>query len=60
MTTKVGFFGNGAVIEALKSWPGCWYGGALPERGFWGANVTSDEQTQVVSKAREVMNSLRA
>lgn len=36
MPDKLAFFGRGSVIERLKSIPGCWYGGALPEYGFWG------------------------
>lgn len=31
------FFGDGRVIAELAQIEGCWYGGALPERGFWGA-----------------------
>lgn len=34
---SVAFFGAGSVVSALCSRPNCWYGGALPERGFWGA-----------------------
>lgn len=31
------FFGNGEVVLALaKAYPQCWYGGALPARGYWG------------------------
>jgi hypothetical protein len=31
------FFGRGEVIDALRDlFPGGWYGGALPDRGFWG------------------------
>jgi hypothetical protein len=37
MPGKLSFFGCGSVIETLKHVPGCWYGGALPERGYWGA-----------------------
>lgn len=41
MPGKAGFFGAGAVIRALAAAPDwqarCWYGGALPETGFWGA-----------------------
>jgi hypothetical protein len=34
---EVNFFGSGALVAALdRSFPGGWYGGALPERGFWG------------------------
>lgn len=34
---EVNFYGDGKVIEALAAqFPCGWYGGALPERGFWG------------------------
>lgn len=31
------FSGEGRVIADLSTIPGCWYGGDLPSRGFWGA-----------------------
>ncbi len=34
---QVNFFGRGDLVLALeRSFPGGWYGGALPESGFWG------------------------
>lgn len=34
---QVNFFGSGKVVSALaKEFPNGWYGGALPEKGFWG------------------------
>lgn len=34
---EVNVFATGDVIQALdNAFPGGWYGGALPERGFWG------------------------
>lgn len=34
---EVNFFGAGELVRALDArFPGGWYGGALPERGFWG------------------------
>ena len=34
---QVNFFGSGKLVLALdKKFPGGWYGGALPDRGFWG------------------------
>ncbi len=33
----VNFFGSGSHVQSLtQAFPGGWYGGALPERGFWG------------------------
>lgn len=43
MPTTVAFFGRGAAIAELRSVPGCWYGGALPHDGFWGAPRSSVE-----------------
>lgn len=37
MPQTVAFFGSGAIIARLTAVPDCWYGGALPETGFWGA-----------------------
>lgn len=37
MPDKIAFFGDGCVVRALADVPACWYGGALPERGYWGA-----------------------
>lgn len=37
---QVNFFGSGKLVLALnEKFPGGWYGGALPARGFWGHNV---------------------
>jgi hypothetical protein len=34
---EVNFFGTGDLVYRLdKTFPGGWYGGALPHRGFWG------------------------
>ncbi|EJW09349.1 hypothetical protein A33M_1559 [Rhodovulum sp. PH10] len=52
MPDTVSFFGRGAVIERLKSIPGCWYGGALPERGYWGAPITGEESDRLVACVR--------
>jgi hypothetical protein len=42
MPAKLGFFGEGRVVLALAATkPCCWYGGALPARGFWGASTQS-------------------
>lgn len=38
MPTKLAFFGDGAGVAWLAAAvPGSWSGGALPDRGFWGA-----------------------
>ncbi len=34
---ETSFFGRGELVYELdRAFPGGWYGGALPERGFWG------------------------
>lgn len=38
MPGKIAFYGRGERIRRLTDIPGCWYGGALPETGYWGAN----------------------
>jgi hypothetical protein len=39
---QLNFFGKGNLIYALnEGFPGGWYGGALPERGFWGHQSAS-------------------
>lgn len=36
--SSVSFFGEGSLIDVLKqNFPGGWWGGALPERGYWGS-----------------------
>jgi len=36
---ELNFFGQGQWVQALaKAFPQGWYGGALPERGFWGSH----------------------
>lgn len=35
---EVNFFGKGEWVQALaKAFPNSWYGGALPQQGFWGS-----------------------
>ncbi len=35
--SEVNFFGQGRLVRLLdETYPGGWYGGALPQRGFWG------------------------
>jgi hypothetical protein len=42
--SEVNFFGRGDLVQALdRQFPGGWYGGALPERGFWGHAAVSEE-----------------
>jgi hypothetical protein len=39
---QLNFFGKGHLVYALdEGFPGGWYGGALPERGFWGHHAAS-------------------
>ena len=44
MPSKVGFFGPGRIIEALAHViNGSWSGGALPMRGYWGAEALNSK-----------------
>lgn len=50
MPGKLAFFGRGAVIEALQTIPGGWWGGALPERGYWGIVLADTDSDAIVSR----------
>ena len=50
MPGKLAFFGRGAIIEMLKDVRGCWYGGALPERGYWGAPVSGKDADVLIER----------
>jgi hypothetical protein len=46
---QLNFFGKGQFILALnRSFPGGWYGGGLPERGFWGHSGPLPTATEVI------------
>jgi hypothetical protein len=54
---SLNFYGSGEVIRALvEAFPGGWYGGALPERGFWGIDHGSPE---VISFIERQLRALR-
>jgi hypothetical protein len=43
MPDKVGVFGDGAAIEALgEAYPRSWWGGDLPEAGYWGMSLPAE------------------
>ena len=44
----VSFYGHGKWIMAMRDWPSCWFGGALPDKGFWGAPIAGKEQEALV------------
>lgn len=44
---KVSFFGDGELIERLRDWPGSWFGGALPERGYWGVEADQSDVKRI-------------
>lgn len=48
MPDKLAFFGHGAAIDALADMDGCWFGGDLPTRGFWGIAEVSDARRSEV------------
>ena len=46
---QVNFFGAGDLVRALdEAFPGGWYGGALPTRGFWGHEAPLPEVLPVL------------
>jgi hypothetical protein len=41
---EVNFFGRGELVAAIdRHFPGAWYGGALPQNGFWGRDGSGEE-----------------
>lgn len=53
---EVNFFGAGPLVQQLNErFPGGWYGGNLPERGFWGHQTAS--KSEVLSWLREQLGS---
>ena len=45
MPGKLGFFGPGLTVMALaRAVKGSWSGGAIPERGYWGATASSPKR----------------
>ena len=41
---EVMFFGSGTLVEKLQAgFPGGWWGGALPQRGYWGNEIASEQ-----------------
>jgi hypothetical protein len=48
---SLNFFGSGSVIRALvEAYPGGWYGGSLPERGFWGIDQVIPEAASFIER----------
>jgi hypothetical protein len=42
---EANFFGEGALVLGLNErFPGGWYGGDLPERGFWGRQPADESE----------------
>ena len=45
------FYGNGSVIQELaKQFQECWYGGQLPEKGYWGISFKNLIVQEVITK----------
>ncbi len=46
---EINFFGSGDYVLALdRAFPDGWYGGALPDRGFWGHQIPPPDFTAVI------------
>ena len=41
------FFGDGQTILQLTDVPRCWWGGALPDRGYWGVQAIGPEKREL-------------
>lgn len=51
---QVNFFGAGEMVLALeKHFPGGWYGGALPARGFWGHSAPMPDVLPILLRRSE-------
>lgn len=48
--TSHGFYGAGHVVADLAKISGCWYGGSLPERGFWGVPRSGMDAEELVRR----------
>jgi len=52
--TQTTFFGSGQYIEVLKSaYPECWFGGDLPQRGYWGC-AKNISRTDILTLLKKV------
>ena len=49
------FFGRGDVVQALSFEPGSWFGGALPEKGYWGIPRPRADKGALVRKIAELL-----
>lgn len=48
MPGEAAFFGAGRIIGRLSDWPGAWWGGDLPERGYWGAKLREQDRARLI------------
>lgn len=49
MPEMINFFGDGRMVQKLgKTFKGSWYGGNLPEEGFWGIKKISQERIRKI------------
>jgi hypothetical protein len=57
---SLAFFGRGDVVAALSPTPGCWFGGDLPDHGFWGLpRPASGQVDALVRKLSDLVNAGR-
>lgn len=48
--TEISFFGDGKIVLGLaESFPGSWYGGSLPDRGYWGYALSGQSSEQILA-----------
>lgn len=54
--SEINFSGGGDIAKALtRAYPQGWYGGALPERGFWGVGPPLPAEVVVIDKIRQAV-----
>lgn len=54
MPAKLAFYGDGRVIADLAGTPGCWFGGALPDRGYWGMECRGKVKDAIVRTIKDL------
>ncbi len=53
---EVNFFGDGEAVHALDSeFPGGWYGGDLPAKGFWGLSSENPQEQAMIGLLKKIV-----
>ncbi|MEM9943145.1 MAG: hypothetical protein AAF939_16395, partial [Planctomycetota bacterium] len=58
---EITFFGDGQWVQKLADWfPKCWFGGDLPDKGFWGTKADPKKQIEIQNRLVAAMNQKQA